>query len=219
MALAKPSWLRILLDRLNWDIFTWKVYIGDAVERGIDWALDWINWAIDIGNKAAAKATSVWDSFVSLLHNVQATFNQEFARVWARVTTWASDLANWWSARAQDVRDWISAARDFALDRIADLRRILDSVDTWADTFRRTVLPKLLDTSWLRQAFGASFSSIMDWWRARLPQVDERVETGVKPVRDEVNKHTTWLDLLKKLLTSPEEWLLDLFESMLKRLL
>jgi hypothetical protein len=49
----KPAWLTDLLASLNWDIFTLQIYVGDAVEDGLDWLIGWINdileWIESIG--------------------------------------------------------------------------------------------------------------------------------------------------------------------------
>jgi hypothetical protein len=67
--------------------------------------------------------------------------------------------------------------------------------------------------------FGSGITSISDWWGARHREITDQIDTEVAPVRDEVNKHTTWLDLIKELFTDPERWLLDMIERTIARFL
>lgn len=217
MAISKPSWLRSWLSRLNWDIFTWKVYIGDAIEGAIDWAVGWINWGIDQAAKAynwaqqaLARANEVWRELTSIIY-------REVDRVAGQVSTWWSDLGDWWSAKAQDVKWWIDTARSFLQSQITSLGRSLDGLRIAWDNYWRYVVPTLLSIDKWTAFWGGAWQNVTDWWGARLDQVRDLIETNVKPVRDEVNKHTSWFELIKELIDDPQKWLLNQIEKMLAR--
>lgn len=219
MAIYKPSWLRNLLDRLNWDVFTWKIYVGDAIESGIDWALGWINYAIDWAVTAYNWGKAAWDKAVEVGNELVRTINTEISRVRNKIDTWWGDLGEWFEGKKPTIEGWIAVA-------LTPLRLLLSGVETVAnavsiawDDFKTDTLPKLLDPSWITSFFGAGIASISDWWAARHQEITDRIDTEVTPVRDEVNRHTSWLDLVKDLFTDPEKWLLDMIERMITRFL
>ncbi|GAI79073.1 unnamed protein product, partial [marine sediment metagenome] len=137
MAISKPSWLRTWLDRLNWDIFTWKVYVGDAVERALDWALDWINWAIARGEAAWSRAGVAIDKAIELAKDLGKTIDREIDKILARITTWGDNLGNWWETKKEWIRDRIDLAREKLEDLIDDVERGFASLDAAWDSFRR----------------------------------------------------------------------------------
>lgn len=184
MAVSKPGWLTRALDLLNWDIFTWKVYIGDAVERGIDWTLEWVNWGIDQATLAYNKAVDAWDKALEVYR----------------------DLRSWVNTELQRAGNLIDAAKSFLLERIRDIRSAINSVDVWLDNFRRDTLPKLLDTQWVRDFFGKGISTINDWWAARRGEIDNRLDAEITPVRDEVNRRASIFGIVKNLVTDPLDW-------------
>jgi len=219
MTVKKPSWLSQWLNLFNWDIFTWKVYAGDAIEHAIDWALQWVNWGIDQATLAYNKAVAAWYKAVELAGDLRSTIYRETGYLWNKVNQWASDLAEWWEGKKQDVQGWIDTAKDWAKERIDDAKAIANRVDTAWDNFKQDTLPKLLDTQWVRDFFGKKISSITDWWAPKEQEITDQIDTEVTPVRDEVNKHSSWLDLIKELFTDPEKWLMDRLESMIARFL
>lgn len=217
MAVSKPSWLRTWLSRLNWDIFTWKVYIGDSMEEAIDWTLEWVNWGIDQANQALNRAWDAWYKAGEVFSNLSALIYRESQSLWNRAFAWWSEIGEWWRARAEDVKYWIDVAQDFALDQLKTLSRTLDSVSVAWDSFFTETLPGLFSWDNWTTFWGGAWQTISDWWGARLQQVKDLIETNVKPVRDEVNKQASWWDMIKDLLRDPEEWLLKLALSLFKR--
>lgn len=217
MALSKPSWLRSMLDRLNWDIFTWKVYVGDAIELGIDWALDWINWSIDQASRAYNKALEAISAVVELAGELRSRINAEIYLVLNRISTWGSILSDWWSARRQDVKDWIEAAKDLLKDLIDDAWIAIGQINVAWDNFRFNTLPGLVDFDNIRAWFGEGFKSLSDWWAARWQQIREANEAEIKPIRDEVNRHTTWLDLVREFFADPQQFLYDTMLKVIER--
>lgn len=195
MAVSKPSWLSRALDLLNWDIFTWKVYIGDAIERAIDWALGWVNWGIDQAKLAYNKAVDAWNKAVDFARILTATIYREAGYLWNRVNQWASDLAEWWEGKKTTVLGWIDATKSWAKERIDDARAIINRLDIAWDNFRRDTLPRLASKLDVRDLIVAAFAP----W-ASLFNMLETFKTDIA-----------------KFFGDPEKWLLDRIESMLAR--
>lgn len=217
MAIRKPPWLRSWFDRLNWNIFTWRIYVGDAVERALDWAEDWINWAIARAEAAWSRAGVALYKAIDLAKELGRTIDREIDKVLARISTWWYDLGDWWETKKRWVRDLLLASSDFLEGLIDDVERGFASLDAAWDSFRRDTLPGLLSTTWFTTWWGRKWTDFTDWEGWFWNKTTDRIETEVKPVRDEVNKHTTWFDMVKELFEEPEEWLLKMIERMLAR--
>lgn len=172
MAIRKPSWLRSWLNKLNWDIFSWKVYVGDAIEDGIDWAIDWINWGIGQAVIAYGKALEAWDKAVEIGKELGKTINREIDKVLARIATWWGDLDNWWSAKREWVKDRIAQARDTLEDRIDDVRGQLSSLLVAWDNFWENTWPQLL------KDFGALGVKVGNFFTLTLPTLASKLDVG-----------------------------------------
>lgn len=208
MAVSKPGWLRSWLSRLNWDILVWKIYVGDAIEDAIDWSLAWINWGIDQANnaynwalQALNRANEVWRELTSSLH-------REIHAITNRISTWWSELGEWWSARSADIRDWISIARSFLQDQLNVLGRALDNLRIAWDNYWRDVVPTLLSIDKWRAFWGGAWQSISDWWGARLDQVKDLLATATDPITTEVNRLAGILDMIKDFIDDPLSYIL-----------
>ena len=225
MTVSKPSWLRSWLDKLNFDIFTWKVYIGDAIERAIDWALGWINWGISQANLAWNNAVAAWNKAVEVSKELTTLINKSISKVYDKIDTWWDDLKEWWEGKRDLIRDWIDEAEQWLLDRIDDVKRGLASLTTSWDNFRRYTLPNLIDLTWWTSFWGGKFATITDWWGIKKQEISDTIDVVVKPVRDEVNKHLDTLEKVKQLLSDPLDWkdhfarwVMNTLESILARL-
>lgn len=210
MAVSKPSWLRSWLSKLNWDIFTWRVYIGDAIEGAIDWLLMVTNNALDFATLAFNKALDAWNKAVELGKELTTIVNKFRSEVFDRINVWWDELGEWWETKKQWVKKLLLASSDFLRGLINNLERGLASLTVAWDNFRKDTLPRLLDISWFTAWWGRRAASFGDWWNAARDHIFNRLETEVKPVRDEVNKHSSWLDLIKELFTDPLGFVLGL---------
>lgn len=208
MAITKPSWLRTWLSRLNWDVFTWKVYIGDAIEEAIDWLLGWVNWGIDQANRAYNQAWDAYYKAVAIAGDLTGLIYREINDVLSLVNTWWSDLGDWWSARAQDVKYWIDVAGDFLQYQINSLGRSLDGLRIAWEGFLRGTLPGLLSMDRWTAFWGGAWQSIGDWWGARLDQVKDLLSTATDPITDQVNKLTAVVDMIKEFIDDPLSYIL-----------
>jgi len=225
MAVTKPSWLKSWLSRLNWDDFTWKIYIGDAIEDGLDWALEWVNWGIDQATSAYNKA---WDAYyyaIDVYKDLRKVIYQETNDLWDRAFAWWSELTDWWADKRQDVWAWIDDVKDWAWDRIDDVWQFISDLNDAWESFRKSILPKLLDTTWLRNFFGRQVDNISDWWLAKRQEIDDWVDATTKPIRDELNKYLDTLSSAKQLFSDPlawpdhfARWVLNWIESIIARI-
>lgn len=195
MAISKPSWLRDWLLKLNWDILTWHVYVGDAIESGIDWVIDGLNEGIDRAQDAWDKAVQAWDKAVEVGKQAWKDLQKEADKLSARIDTWWDDLSDWWDAWWDDIRDWVTARLQPIKDWLTSLEKWVAKLDTWWDNFKTNTLPNLIDRV-----------KLADWGKAE-----------VDPIKKDVAQHSSWFSLLKDLMADPEKWLLDRITSMLAR--
>ena len=195
MTIYKPSWLRNWLDNLNWDILTWHVYVGDAVESGIDWAIAWLNDSLDWALDAWNLAWDAWEKAVDVFWDLTDTIDYWVDRLFKEIDQWWDDLDDWWDAVWDDILDWVEARLETLKTLISDTRQWLAKLDTAWDNFKTNTLPNLINFSWFN-----------DWVKAR-----------VTPIEKDLAQHSSWFDLLKELMVDPEKWLLDRIISMLAR--
>lgn len=219
MAINKPSWLRRWLDRLNWDIFVWHVYVGDAIEGAIDWVLDKINLVLDISYYAYDKALDAWDRAVQLGRELRSLVYREVQELLDELSTWSDQLNDWWEAKRSWIRSVIDAGIDTLKSYTDSILSIVNKLEAAWDSFRRDTLPGLFTIDHWSAFWGGRVDNISDWLAATRQQMSDTIDAVVAPVRREVNKHTGQLDLIKDLLKDPEKWLLDRIESMIARFL
>lgn len=219
MALYKPSWLRDFLNRFNFDIFTWHVYIGDVVETAVDWTIEGINNALDWGVSAYNLARSIIDTFKDrVTAAISGVINSvNYALNW--IYSWPSRIASWWDGAKGDFKDWVRTLLYDVNSAISSVGRTANSLSTKWQDFVTSTLPGLLDWSWVRSFFGAGIASISDWWRPQRDQLRDERQAELQPVIERVNEHDSWLDSVRELFSDPEKWLLDRIESMLARFL
>ena len=217
MAISKPSWLRSLLDRLNWDILTWKVYVGDAIESGIDWAIGWINWGIYQAEQAWAKAVAAWDKAVEVGRNAWNDLQLEASKLWSQIDTWWSKLGDWWAAKKQDILGWIDVAKGYALGLFTNLNAVFNQLrNTW-DSFWQNTWPQLL------KDFNALLVKVGNFFTQTLPRLAEKLDITKAfndfrlEWKDLFNFWTGFKDTIVAFFEDPEEWLLKRIENMLAR--
>lgn len=195
MAFKKPSSLVSFLNRWNFDVFTWKVYIGDVVENAVDWALSWINTTYNWATSAYNWARDAWDRAGRFWNDLTTWVNQELAPIWNRLQTWWSDLYEWWSGWLSYIKDLINHAREYALDRIKDLLSYVNKWVTAWDAFRIGVLPGLARTIDIRDAI----NSFQNSWR------------------DLFTFWANWRDQVINFFQDPLQWLYDRLEDFFER--
>jgi hypothetical protein len=153
MALIKPSWLEGALSHLNWDILTWHVYVGDAVESAIDWVLGWI----DSLAEWAAQIVAWWEDFRQEVVDFFTLVSNWFNEVWQWILNFADTLgdwiANWWESTRVMVLDWIDTAVAWVSDRVDDLSHIVDTMGIWWENFTTVILPELASKFDITKAF------------------------------------------------------------------
>lgn len=211
MAISKPSWLRTWLDRLNWDIFTWRIYVGDAVEGALDWALEWINNAVTWANNAWVRAGVAWDKALEVGKEAWANLCKETTRIWNYLETWWYNLGGWWETRKPIIQGWIDTALGILGDRIDDVKRDLASLSVTWDSFWRSTWPQLL------KDLGALGVKVGNFFTVTLPTLASKLDVG----KAFDNFRLEWRDLFNfwgslgrevmEFFTDPLEWLLGKF--------
>ena len=211
MAISKPLWLRRWLDELNWDVLTWRIYVGDAIEAAIDWALTWINQAISWGELAYNFARIAWDKAVEVYEDLLALVTSEVDKLWARVNTLWDDIGEWWSARKDEILGWIEAV----ISGLDDLRTAWDNfwTATWPelvgdlqqlrtnwDNFWTVTFPTLVDVSWLTE-----------WWTGKAAEVGEMIGTAIKETEPFWQGWSDFRESVSDFFADPMEWLLARF--------
>jgi len=211
MAISKPSWLRNWLNRLNWDVLTWRIYVGDAIEAAIDWALIWINQAVTWGELAYNFARIAWYKAVEVYDDLLSLITSEVEDLWARVNTWLDDLGEWWLGKKDEILGWIDAV----LSGLDDLRVAWDNfwTATWPDwtgrlaflqtawdNFWAVILPRLIDVD-----------SIAEWWTGKAGEVGEMIGTAIKETEPFWQGWSDFRESVSDFFADPMEWLLARF--------
>lgn len=217
MAIYKPSWLRSWLSRLNWDIFTWHVYLGDAIESGIDWVIDGLNNLLTLAQDAWNRATVLWSDFWaearrlwSKLDPVWEWFRGLPGNIWIEVNSW-------WNNPDNPIRNFISATVANVGVAINNVSIFLGNLQVTWDNFRTAILPTLLNWSWWKGWWGHTFSSFTEWEGWWWNKTQDRIDAEVDPVRKEVNKQASWLELIKDFISDPQKFLYEVFDKIIER--
>ncbi len=189
--ITKPSWLRSWLDNLNWDILVWHVYVGDAIESGIDWAIDHINDALDWGIDAWNKAVDAWNKAVEVYNLLLSRINSEVHKLLDKIDAWWDGLDDWWAGKYTTVKDWVAAKLQPIKDALVSLQRWLTQLDTWWDNFKMETLPNLIDK--------------VTFW--------DNVRAETDPIKEEQAKQGIIIDSFKLFFNNPIMWLWSEFNA------
>ena len=217
MAILKPGWLETALSWLNWDIFAWKVYIGDAIESAIDWVLTWINVQFDLVDKAQKEAEAARDLVIQTEKLVRHDFEFQDQQIRTEVDSLDAELrsviedetltleqkilkagqvfANWITAVfGSFVREvnrflaWLQGRTDYIEGQV-------NAVAGWWGTFKSQILPDLPTKA----------------------QVEELIEKDLAATREEVNRHTNIFALSWDFFTDPVKFAYTIFDEVMRR--
>ena len=219
MAIKKPTELSNWLARFNWDLLGQKLYAGDAIEAAIDWAIDWLNFAVESAGKAMSKARDAWDRAVELGQTLMSTIYRETQDLWERIYTWWSDLGEWWAAKRQDIWDWIDAAVQDAKELISGAEATINKVTAWWDDFK-TKIPSIDEiVTWFRTWRDKVIATMVTWGALTGKEIEELLNSKVKDIEPFWKGWQDIRDKVMELFTDPQKWLLDQIEKMLARFL
>jgi len=219
MAVTKPSWLRRALALLNWDIFTWKVYVGDWIEYGIDWTLVYVNNALDWAKVAYDWGVAAWDRAVELARDLTAIIYRETGYLWNKISTWWSDLGDWWAAKVTWVRDLLAAASNTLRDLIDSVKRGVASLSAAWDNFKG-MIPSIDEIlSWFRAWRDKVIATMVGWGVLAGTEIRDLLASKVKDLEPFWKGWQEIKDKVFELFSDPEKWLLDMIERMLARFL
>ena len=200
----KPGWIINLLAALVWDILSWHIDVGGAIETAIDWVLDRVNAVLGVANEALTKALQVASQLLELAASIPGMIADLLSSVWFSLgelwntfTTWVSGLPDLVNALIDVALQWVRDAVDWLSSGIAQLF-------SWVSDFLTEILPTLapveLVERLIRQAFGA-WDDLLAFW-------------------------STWGRSLLEFFADPEgwverraEWLLDKISKILARLI
>lgn len=214
----KPLWLENLLNSLSWQVFTWRIEVGDPIERAIDWLLSWLNYALYQSNDAFNTAGEALSKALEINKELQASladFRQELSD---HLSSWFLDLSKWKESFSSEVGSWLEEQKDYLLSIIEDTKQATTSLAIQWDNFKSTTLPQLVDTDKLT-AWGNSLKlDLSSWLNSRLSAEREETEAQLDPIRQNVDKHDNWLDAVKEFFDDPEDYLIKTLEKALERL-
>ena len=217
MAVIKDPSLHDWLLGLNFQIFSWTLSIGDWIEYAIDWAIIqvnwvwvWIDWLWAQLELVPDKIAQSWaNTAASILHwaaQLSATIYTEVGKVQAGLTALQSWVTSAWAAWSAQLNDWVAAL----------LAPLQAAAAAW-EQFKSSTLPGLLSFSWFTGWWGSTGITFDSWWQVTRSNLADDTELGIAPIREEVQRHSDWLDGIKGLVADPEAWLLARLEDMVVR--
>lgn len=194
MVIRKPRWLERAFSYMNWEIFTWHIYIGDSLESAVDWVINGINWVIDL-------AQSAWnwiDTWYSKLSDWWST-KWKVIRDWFKdlsntIDTWWSKIANWWSAKWSDVLKLTDTIKNWATSLIRDIQSGLNGVKAKLDNFFASTLPNL-----------ASINFVEDVRKWILKEISTPINSWLAVSRE-----------VTSFFTDPLKWFMTHFEKIIE---
>lgn len=211
MAISKPSWLRSWLDTLNWDILVWRVYVGDAVESAIDWAIYYLNNILDWAVTAYNWGVAAWNKAVEEAKELGKRIDWEVDKLLGKIDAWPSQLGDWWEGKKQWVLGRIEVAASSLEDLINDVKRGVASLTIAWESFKRDTLPKLLNFSWVAVFYGKGIATINDWWLPTKQKLEDSFNAITVNIISELNQVNQKLADWGGFFANPWQWLLDRF--------
>lgn len=195
MAIIKPTWLKTWLDRLHWDIFTWHIEVGAAIEDAIDWVIDWLNWLVETVYSLGDQIRDYWDSLYDFVVELSEKVNREINRLLNEIDAWWDDLAEWWQVKRAEVSSWIGIATRPLYDWVNELQISINEFNIRWDNFWTTTYPQLIDTTKLDLSLRGLRQELEPFWEG-------------------------WQDLKGKVaefFADPEEWLYKAVDRIIER--
>lgn len=183
MSIEKPEWLRSWLSNLNWDILTWQVYVGDAVENGIDWLLQWVDQAITWGHELYAAVVDLIEELKEIFDAIFKLIFEEAQKLWDSITSWWYDLGEWWATKVTEVKGWIDVATDWLSERVDWIESQLDKLSIAWDNFWEVTLPQLashLDITKALNAFRLEWVGLFNFWQEFAGQLVEFINDPIE---------------------------------------
>lgn len=172
--LYKPSWLHNFLAQCNWTILTWYIDPGYYIENTIDWAIYYINSALEWGQTAYNWATVTWDRLTQEaselwkhINNLWVSLSQLTQNIWTTLTSHGQTLL---SITGSWLFQAIHTAYDFAAEvsKIVfqwftiNLPLIIASLDITG--LIRSFLDRVLGIDWL-----GIWQSVLDFFTSGIP--------------------------------------------------
>ena len=211
MAVTKPSWLKSFLNKLNWDIFTWKVYVGDAIESAIDWVIDGLNWVTERVTEALNRIATWWTDLGDWWLTRVDIIKGLIKTVLETLTTWGTVLRDWWDTRVNLIKGWIGVAADFLKSLIDNVSKGLNKLTVLWDNFWTSTWPQFTKN------FNDIWVKVGNFFTVTLPTLASNLNV-VKAFNDFRLEWSTLLNFwgeywkgVIEFFINPLDWLLDRF--------
>lgn len=188
MYLRKPTWLRNILNHLNWDILWFKVHIGDAIETSIDWVIDWLNITYGKAEEANHTATQARYLSVELTKQAREEFSASIKEARNNIVRLEEDMRE---LAAQSAEERRALAKHFgvALANLdAEIARRAEEARLWAAGLAQEL--------------------------ADREQAAEAMMTRLREVEKE--QLSLW-DMIKLFFTDPAAFIYHLFDEIIER--
>lgn len=141
----KPSWLRSAFSHLNWDIFTWHIYVGDFLESGVDWVVDRVNDFLGFLEVCWNFIQVIWGRVIEFVGSVATGFNILIQQIWnwlgsvpGRIADAVSAVKSWALGAIDTVKGWVNQG-------IAWVQQQVNRLSAWWSEFKSSVLPGILE--------------------------------------------------------------------------
>ena len=237
--MEKPYWLEGALSHLNWDIFTWHIYVGDTIESAIDWVIDWFNtlaeWAAMVGawwedfrqevvdgfNIFREKIALFLDDPISYLINVFA----DYILPWAEVhVPFIATLYHWFSTFKAEIELFFEGPVEYLKTKFNDdilpwAQEHIPFIATlyhWFTDFRAQLeLFFESPVDYLKTVFA---DYILPWAQQTIPFIATLFFWYTEFGEKIVNFFTTefWDDVVK-FFNDPVEWVYDRLDEFFER--
>jgi predicted PurR-regulated permease PerM len=136
-------WLVNGLLYLDWQIFTWHINVGTAVEAAIDWVLDGLNTVITFVGQLAAWWEEFRQEVIDFFTEIPKWLNELWQYFLNFADTFAGWISDWWDGIFETVKDWVLTVVDKLKEIVTDIGDTLERWVTTVENFFTQVLPEL----------------------------------------------------------------------------
>lgn len=168
-----PYWLRSILQSLNWDIFTWRVYVGDAILDALEWIISWLNYGIDLAGEAYQLASQALSEALEEADRIRRVLLSEIYDIWDEILTWPAQLRELGELILFEASRILDDSVDWLLDKISNTYEAIQNTQDRLSDFFRNTLPSLVDLDLL----DLSLRSLQRDIEARLAPITELKQT------------------------------------------
>lgn len=145
----------------------------------------------------------------------------QLAQLWGwfldRVNSIRGIVDQWWVARKWKLQEWVRTLVSGVSAAITDLQRLFNGLSVAWESFKVDLLSLIPSWTELRDFINTQLNAIKDWFAVQRQAISGEIEANVKPIRDQVNKQSSWLDLIKAFINDPEDFLYKAVDRVIER--